>query len=485
MRHLLAAHLVTALLVASAAPLAAAPAPVHLDFARAVQMTLASSPVIEESQGQLKSARGAAQAAGGRRWPNLSVGLAASRSNDPLTVFGDKLRQRRATFADFGAAQYTGPGSLDVAPDALDNPGPYDNFNTHLQVTWPIYAGGRASAAVAGAHAQIEAARNGDAAARQAVILEVLRAYEGVRAEAAQLAVAGRARTAAASYLDTARKRHEQGTALKSDVLTAQVAFDQARLAERSARDQLESAREYLRTLVGLPAGTTIAVGDPALPRMPAGPLSSLQARADAANPTLGGLRSEVAGSRAAVSGADAAYRPSFSLVVRRDWNERTLGLSAPSYTIAGVVSWDLFDFGTRRGGVAEADGKLDAAEARARAFAQQLSIRVDRTWRAAREASDRVAVSRAAVAQAGEAQRILALRFGQGLTTITELLSGEARLEEAEAGLVAALYQERVSRAQLLAQLGELDLAHFGNTKDNAAPVPPPAAADPSGETR
>ena len=403
----------------------------------------------------------------------LSASLEASRSNDPLNVFGAKLSQRQATFADFGADQFTGPGSLNVAPQALNYPGAYNNFNTSVQIVWPLYEGGRTSAAVSEAEAQIKAARNGNIAARQDVIFSVLRAYEGVRATNAELSVAKHARTAAASYLATAQKRYKLGTALKSDLLTAQVSYDQSRLAERNAQDQLDNAREYLRILTGLPEGTDISIGPPAEPDMPTEPLTELKSEAAVRNPTLAALRDRVNSSRAAVSGEKAAYLPRFSLVLRRDWNDRTLGLSAPSYTVAGVVSWDLFDFGTRRGSVDQATGKLDSAEGRFDAYKQRLLVDVDSSWRSAREAADRVEVSRTAVVQAGEAQRILRLRFGQGLTTITELLDGQARLQQAQSNLVAARYQLRVSRAALLAELGMLDLSHINAAASHSAPAP------------
>lgn len=456
---------------------ASAATAVHLDFVHAVDMTLASNPTMLGSRGELRAARGAASAAEGARWPRLSASLTAARSNDPLTVFGYKLSQRRVSFADFGAAQYTGPDSLGVAPEALNYPGSYDNFDTSLQIEWPIYAGGRTNASIAEARAVVKAARSGDDAARQTVILEVLGAYEGVRAAEAQLGVARRAEAAAASYLATARKRYGQGTALKSDVLTAQVSFEQSRLARRTALDRLANAREYLRILVGLPEGTTVEIGEPAEPNMPSRPLTSLQDQAATANPALAALRSRVAGSRAAVAGEQSAYRPRFSLVVRRDWNDRVLGFSAPSYTVAGVLSWDLFDFGARRGAVERARGELDAAEARADEFAQRLRVEVDSTWRAAREAADRVAVSNTAVEQASEAQRILKLRFEQGLATITDLLDGQTRLDRARSDLVAARYRQRVSRAELLATIGELNLAHI-RTSGTAAPVVETAGA-------
>jgi len=479
MNHLRVAF---ALLSAAAAAVAyAAPAAtVRLDFAQAVKRTFDTSPTLKASAGRLRAARGAADAAEGARWPRLSASLSASRSNDPLTVFGDKLSQRRATFADFGASQFTGPGSLDVAPQALNEPGPYDNFDTRVQLEWPVYTGGHTSAAIARARSAVQAARNGDASARQAVILDVLRAYEGVRAAAADVAVARRAETAAVSYLATAKKRYAQGTAIRSDVLTAQVSLEQARLERRSARDDLDNAREYLRTLVGLPDGSAIAIGAPAEPAMPSAPLAALQGEAVAGNPELQALRSRAAASRAAVNEQRAAYRPSVSLVARRDWNDRTLGLSAPSYTVAGVVSWDLFDFGARRGAMEQAAGDRDTAEARVAEYRRHLTVRVDRLWRRAREAAHRVHVNATAVEQAREAQRILKLRFGQGLATLTDLLAGQARLDEAAASLVNAHYGLRVSRASLLAALGRLDLDHIaGGTAPDAATAPAPATGD------
>ncbi len=466
------------LLLALTAAAVAAP-PAQLDFRKAVEKTFSSSPALKASRGNLRAARGAAAAAQGARWPHLSASLSASRSNDPLAVFGYKLGQRNVTFSDFGAGQFTGPNSLDIAPNALNYPGAYDNFNTSLQVKWPIYEGGRMSAAIAAARAAVKAAQNGDNAARQAVILEVLRAYEGVRAATAQLAVTLRAESAAVSDLASAQKRYKQGTAIRSDVLTAQVNLDQSRLARETAQDHLDTAREYLRILVGLPQGIAIAIGPPASPEMPREPLTTLQSEALAANPTLQSLQNRAKASQATVVGKEAAYRPHFSLVIRRDWNDRTLGIASPSYTVAGVVSWDLFDFGARRGAVQEAAGKLDAAEAHVNEFKQRLQVEVASTWRTAREAARRVKTDETAVEQAREAQRIIKLRFDQGLTTITELLAGQARLDKAEGNLVDARYSLRVSRATLLATIGQLDLAHIRSGVAAApAQVTAPAAA-------
>lgn len=468
----------TGLILTVAGTAAAAPV-TRIDFRQAVEKTFATSPTLKASGADLRAARGSATTAEGARWPRLGASLSASRSDDPLSVFGYKLRQRNVTFADFGADQFSGPGSLNVAPDALNYPGAYTNFDTALEIKWPVYDGGRMSAAIDAARAAVKAAENGDEAARQAVVLQVLRAYEGVRAAGAQLGVARRAEAAAASDLASAGKRYKQGTAIRSDVLTAQVNLEQSRLAAQTAQDHLATAREYLRILTGMPGGGAIAVGSPADPEMPAAPLTALQTEAAVNNPTLRSLQNRARASRAAVAGEKAAYRPRFSLVVRHDWNDGSLGFSAPSNTVAGVLSWDLFDFGARRGAVEQASGELDAAEARAAEFRQALHVDVDRAWRSAREAERRVKTDETAVEQAREAQRIVKLRFDQGLATITELLAGQARLDKAQGNLVDDRYNLRISRATLLAAIGRLDLAHIrSETATAPAPLTAPAAA-------
>ncbi len=464
-------------------PPAVEAAPQVLTFPRAVHDALASNPDLAASKADVAAARAGLSAARAARWPRLTASVRAARSNDPLTVFGSKLSQQEVTFRDFGAAQFTGPGSLDVAPTALNEPGAYDNVNPQLSIDWPLYAGGRMSAAIEQAHQAAAAARAGDSAARQSVILEVLQAYEGLRAARAQLAVARRARTAARSYLAMARARLRKGTTIRSDVLTAQVRSEQADLDYVTAGDHVQIARANLRRLANLPEDRDFSLGPPASPVVGKATLGELQTRALARNPELTRLRHQAQSRKAGIAEARSAYRPDLALRLQRDWNDRTLGFSAPSYTIGLVASWNIFDFGQRRGEVDQASSRYQAARASARGYAQRLRISVDRIWRNAREADRRVQVSERAVQQSREAQRILRLRYQKGLVTITDLLDGQTRLEQAESNLVAARYALRVDRGRLLAAAGELDLSRF--PEDAAAGAAGPGPTEQRETTR
>jgi outer membrane protein len=449
--------LLAALLAAPAAPASAR----TLSFAEALQLALSSSPRLRESEAQAAAAAGAQTSAHGAGLPQLRVSGTGTRSDNPMTVFADRLSQGNATFADFGASQFTGPSSLGVAPNALDEPGYNNNLNTKVEVSVPLYTGGRVTAQVERAERLVAAARMGDAWARQTLTYEVLAAFEGLRTARARLQVADASEKAAAAVLDTAKHMVQQGAALRSDRLTAQVNFDQARLRQQAAEDAAADWVERLRVLTGLPADEPIELGPPASPPMATGDAEELLERALADNPELRALQHQVDASGAGVDAARSAYKPSFNLVLQHEWNDPHLGFSGPSDTIAGVMSWDVFDFGVRSGEVSRARAEQDAARARLAQARDALRLRIGQARRSAQLAATRVSVSKVSVEDAAEAQRILRLRYAQGAATLSDTLAGQARLDEARDALLNAQYQERLARAALLQAVGELDLQH------------------------
>lgn len=451
--------LVVGLAVSAVCCAAAAAAPRLLTFDEAVRLALTTNPKIKQSKERVRAAHGALAAARGERWPRLNLEVSGTRSDNPLNALGFRLNQRSATFNDFGAGQFTGPDALDVAPQNLNYPGARSNVDTRLQLQWPLYMGGGLAAAADRARSLAQAARHNDLAARQALIYAVLAAYEGVRAAQSQVGVATGSQVAARAYLKTAAQRYRHGAAIKSDVLTARVNLVQAGLELLRTRNTLATARARFRAVVGLGTGAAFRLGPAVMPKLPQATLMELEARALSTNPGLAALQSRVRARRADIAAGRAAYRPHFSVVLQNDWYDDTLGLGASSYTLSGVLSWELFDFGARRGTLDQAQASAAAARWGLEDARSELRLKVADTWRAVQEAAAAVRVNTASVAQAREAQRILRLRFAQGLSTITDVLAGQTRLDGARAGVVAAQYRERLARARLLLVLGTLDL--------------------------
>ena len=166
----------------------------QFEFKQCVDLALAQNPDRAISQAQIQQAEAALKQAQSNRLPRLNLSLTGTRTNDALNVFGLTLAQRNATFNDFGAGQYIGPSSLDVAPTNLNYPDPVNNFNTRIELLVPVYNGGMVQSYVDNAKAYVRAAQQGDEMAKQLLTKQVLMAYQGVHTARAYIKLAAQGR---------------------------------------------------------------------------------------------------------------------------------------------------------------------------------------------------------------------------------------------------------------------------------------------------
>lgn len=430
------------------------------DLQQCVSIALNQNPDILASQSQLAQAEAALGQARGQHWPKLTASVTATRTNDALNAFGLKLSQRNATFNDFGAGQFNpaAPGALSVAPVNLNYPGAVTNYNSRLELQIPLYNGGMISAYVDQAHAYVKAAREGDLAARQQVIFHVIQAYQGVHTARAYVNVAKQAQAAAEAYVKTTQNLLREGVVVRSDLLFAQVNLADIKLKFEEASRAEAAAVDQLHLLLGLSLDAPLEIGADFTPAALNGEVAGLQAEALASNPGVMALRNQLEAASAGVKVARAEYYPHFNAMVRQDWNAPTLQQTASSYTVAGVLSWQLLDFGVTKGAVGRAEASRSVLQVRLKQAEEGVRFQVIDAWRGAAEAESRVNVRVAAVAQAEEAQRLVAKRYENGVTTMVEVLAAQAQLDKARADEVAAKYQLTVQRSALRLAVGKLN---------------------------
>ncbi|WP_223247380.1 TolC family protein [Sulfuriferula sp. AH1] len=429
-----------------------------LSFAQCVDTALKQNFDLSVSRSQIDQAEAGLNQVQGSRMPKLTVSLNAAGSNDALTAFGMKLSQRNATFNDFGATQYLGPASASVAPEALNYPGFTSNFNTRLEVQLPIYTGGMISGGIQQAQAYIKAARNGDEAARQRVIFQVLQAYQGVHTARAYLNVAKQGEAAAESQVKTMESLVKGGVIVKSDLLSAKVHLEDIRVQRAQAENAVSSALDQLHLLLGIPLSQPLDVGAPVNVTPTTATTETLRQTAVANNPGINALRQQVAASQASVGVARAAYKPQVGLMLRQEWNDPRLGFSANSYTVGGSVSWTAFDGGVTSASVARARAAQDEVAAKLAQAEAGIAYQVEDARRKANEAEQRLTARKLASEQAEEAAALVNKRYANGVATITEQLGAQAQLDKARADVVAAEYDLAIQRASLKLALGQLE---------------------------
>ena len=444
---------VIAALVALASPAWAE----KLEYRQCVERALAQNPDLAISRSQIEQAEAAVRQAEGNKLPRLNLSLTATRSNDALNAFGMKLGQRNATFNDFGAGEFTGPGALGVAPYNLNHPDAVNNFNTRVELLVPVYNGGMVQSYVDTAKAYVRAAQSGDQVARQQLAKHVLMAYQGVHAARAYIKLADEAKAAAEEYVRMTEKLHKQGMVVKSDVLSAKANLEEVKVKGLEARNAEKSALNQLALLMGKSLDEPLDVGAPVSPKLLPGSAADLRAQALNDHAGLRALRSQVDGAAAQVGAARAGKKPQFNVMLRQDWNDRNLGLDASSYTVAGVLSWAAFDGGTTNAAIDRAEAQRSELAAKLRQAEEGIGYQVTDAQRKALEAEEKIAAREAVLEQAREAQRLVKKRYENGMGTLIELLGAQAQLDKANADLVAAQYELAVNRAELKRAVGVL----------------------------
>lgn len=369
--------------------------------------------------------------------PQLSAELGTLRTDDPVAVFGAKLRQGRFTEADF-------------AVDALNFPAPLTDVSTVLSLEQPVFQ----PVALSGRRAARAGARAGELAedrAGQMAAFDVIRAYFGARLAADRLGVLEETLEVSRQTLAQVEKLRREGVVTVVDEQLARSRVSDVEAALAANRAAGEAARDLLLQLLGYSAGQPLDLTDSLT--LPEPPSIAPAERAD-----LLALRAALDAREANVLGARSQWIPSVAAFGNLRWHDDDLGVaSGPSHWTMGlVVRWvpfrGLSDLGALRRAEAEREGaraELEIAGRRAGAEVRAAS--------AEREAA--VAALRAAEAgllQASQAARAAGSRYAEGAATITELLAVRAAESSQRLARVQALFQARVATAALQLALGE-----------------------------
>ncbi len=391
------------------------------------------------AEARAEAARAAVKGADAFLWPTLGVEAATIRTNDPVGVFGAKLRQGR-----FGQAD------LDI--EALNHPDAVNDWSAAAGVRWGIadlssWAGRDA------ARSDAEAARQGVDRARDLTAFQARALYLDAVRLAARLRAAVAAEDAAQGTTDLIRRRRDEGVLMDADLLQAEAELQGAQAARIFAEQMEVDARARLGVFLGWEEGVLPLPVD----ELTAPDASSDEAIASAASvesrSDLRALESRVQAAEARARGASRSWAPALEAFGRGAVHSASLDDFQDNWTVGVQLRWSVFTgFGISaardqaRAGVRAAELERSQALSEARA-------ELDEARRGVASARRRVQAMEAAAQSAAEARRLVELRFREGLATTVDLLQAEARLTDMRAGAVDALadYHLAVARLELV----------------------------------
>ncbi|QJQ33475.1 TolC family protein [Sphingomonas lacunae] len=318
-----------------------------------------------------------------------------------------------------------------------------------VTVEYPLFTGGRTTAAVAQARSGADAARAGLDGTRRQLTVAVVAAYADVLTARQLVDSYTRMEGAVAEIVRGARLRFRVGDAASTELAQAEARLAEARAGLIAAQGRKASAEAQLNRLVGHEVSALAPLGE--LPAVPESLVEAMDS-ARAHNAMRAQAQSGIGAARAGVRGAEAASRPSIGTFVEAGHvrDQFFPNYRADSITIGARARWTFLDPGASAR-VREARASLAASEARARMADDAIEQAVIEAWHALASARGMVAASRDGVTAANEALRATSLEVRVGikpqlaqLDAEREAIAAAARLAEAEGQLHVAARQLR-----------------------------------------
>jgi len=421
--------------------------PEPLTLPQAVAIALERNPQRKASLAETRATRASQKEAQSAYLPRLTFSEAAAISNDPVFVFGTRLRQNRFTAADFALNQ-------------LNNPAAIGNFATRLGLEFSVFNSFATRASVRQATNEKAASDQRLARADQVVIFGVVQAYYGVLFASRQLEVAQHAATTAQSVLEQSRVRFQAGSTVESDYLSAQVNDASRRQDLIRARNALSLARAQLNLAMGVAPDHDYEPAAPATPpSLVIVALPEAEGRALKERPDLKESQQEVAAREAGVEAAKSAFGPRVNVFAGAQAdNANFFGHGGNNWTAGAELQFDVFSGGQKKARLEREHAELDRAQALRRAAEDSIRLEVRRAWYDLDSARQSVEINRMAAEQAEEALRIVGNRYQAGMTTITEMLRSEDTARVARLNYWQAVYRLREGYAALELAIGVLN---------------------------
>ena len=421
--------------------------PPSLTLQQAVTIALEKNPLRKVAIADTKAASAGVRASRSFLMPHLSFSETATRGDDPVYVFGSKLRQQRFTQADFTL-------------NKLNTPLPFGNFSTRFGGTWNLFDSFATWHGISQAKQMNEAVGHQLDRTDQEIIFRVVSSYYDVLLAAKELEVAEESAKTAQSVMDRSQSKFDSGLTVESDLLTAKVRMAARQQEVIRAKNTMEVARAQLNTAMGMPLDSPFQTTEALAERtLPTPVLVEVEKQALGNRPDLKRIASEEAAQRQSVSVAKSSFGPRVNAFAGWEMDNPTFVAGGGNNWLGGIeVQFDIFQGGAKRAELSRQRALEEKVVAMKQAASDAVRLEVRRAYYETDANRQQIEVARAAIAQAQESLRINQDRYESGLTTITDLLGAEDAARRSQTDYWEAVYHFQTSYANLELASGSLN---------------------------
>ena len=419
--------------------------PETLTLADAVSIALGKNPTHEMGVANTQGAKASVTQASATFFPHIGFAENAMIGNDPVYVFGTRLRQGRFNTSDFALNQLNSPSAI-------------GNFVSRLEGKWNVFDSFASTSQMRQARLAETASQQELSYADQNLVYQVLNAYYAWLLAKKQVDLAQQTEKTAEELSKTSAARVEAGTAVDSDLLAANVNLAMRQQDLIQAQSGVEIARAQLETALG----AELAPGQQPAEMLqehiyPSVALEEVEARALRQRSDLQAIASQIGAQQSGVRAAKAAFGPRLNVYGSYEADN-------PSFTGGGSTNWitgaelrvNIFSR-ENSAALAQEKAQLNRSEAAKQNAQNAIRLQVRRAFYEYDAARQMLDVSRSSIAQSRESLRITRDRYESGLTTMTDLLHSEDAERASRTSYWQSVYRYVLSYAALQLASGDL----------------------------
>jgi len=435
------------------------------DFTEVLQKTLENNKDLKSKRLNIDIAKEQLKAAQSMDFGKLSISETYMSTDNAMYAFATKLASRKATFRDFGFADFlAGMGSLpanangllDTVPNELNKPKAINSFDTAISFEVPIFTGFKIHHAKEMAALQVKANEVKILRDEKLLAKETLSAYNGAVAAKHYIEAAKKGKETTASFVKMSKDFLAAGMVVKSDVLQAESYDAQVNAKLIEANNMYQLALAYLRFLSSDESVTDVG-GFENVGVTSKDSLENLKKEALTKREDFKWMDYNVKTMQSKVGFESADKYPMVGLQAKYGFNDTKFSVSDDkSYYLVGIgASYTLFDGGKRAADAQKAKVELMQTKNYYEYMRDGIALEVEKNY-LNYQAKQAVIVEKIKSKEFSEEVVFsVSEMYKNGLTPMANLLLKESEAAKARAELIGAKYDEAMAAAELRLSLG------------------------------
>lgn len=403
-----------------------------LDLDKAISFALSHSPVYLQAEKQLESTRAKARQATSIFLPKVNLQGQDILKKKVFTIElppffpGDKPKRVKMDFTR--------------------------KYQFGLNITQPIFSSGQLRSSYSIAQLQAKAEEENFRQKRLDLILQVKKAFYSVMLAKKAVEIQRESSRLAYNHYKQVKSLYEVGSATKFELLQARVNWENTKPELIKAENNLKLAMLSLKSLIGM-EGNFEVEGELKFIPMEIG-ISELERYLLSHSPALLAMRYRKEAAAKGVQLAKSKFGPTVALSFDYNFRSDNFNFKASNwedyYTLALVISMPLFSGFSRVEEVRSSTNLYYAAKFGEKALRDKLLLQLRSAYRKAKEAQASYISARDTVNKAREGVRLAEVSYRESLVTSLEVEQARLSLKMAEMNMYNALYQYRISLAEI-----------------------------------